>query len=81
MAITKNKFHNRCTVAVEWLDPSENMAYAKLVCIDSSCTRKKKWIQWLSLDDAILLTEDMGTAQLNDPIPLKMISAKEMGFI
>jgi hypothetical protein len=78
--ITSKQIHDQCTVSVEWLDPSENMAYAKLVCTDPNCTRKKKWIQWLSLDDAITLTEDMGIAQLNKPIPLKMISTEELGI-
>ena len=60
--ITNKKIHDNCECGVEWLDPTTNAhtAYAKMVCIDSNCKRKKKFVQWLSLDDAFTLTEDLG---------------------
>ena len=79
MAITKKKIHNLCTVGVEWLEP-DHMAYAKLVCVDSNCTHKKKFVQWLSLDDAVVLVEDLGITEINDPIPLEMVDLKELGI-
>lgn len=71
--ITKLKYHDRCSVAVEWLDPSENMHYAKLQCVDKNCKRKTKFVQWLSLDDAIMLTKKMQISQLNQPIPMRIV--------
>ena len=79
--ITNKKTHDSCSVAVEWLDPSKSMHYAKLVCVDTNCCNKKKFVQWLGLDDAIVLTEDMKILQLNDPIHMQMISLEEGGFL
>ena len=69
--ITKKKIHDPCTVAVEWLDPSSNKHYAKLICVDANCTHKKKFVQWLSNDDAIELVEDLHISQVNQPIPMQ----------
>ena len=69
--ITNKKIHDNCECGVEWLDPTTNAHYAKMVCIDSNCKRKKKFVQWLGQDDAIVLTLDMNIPQLNLPIPVK----------
>ena len=69
MAIRKTSCkHDACSVQVEWLDPTQNHHYAKLVCIDKNCKHKRKWIQWLSLDDAITLVDDFGVAQTEEPV-------------
>lgn len=80
MAITNKKIHDCCTVGVEWLDPSENMHYAKLICIDTNCTRKKKFVQWLSLDDTLELIDELNIPQTNDPIAPKMVTSEELGI-
>ena len=80
MAITKKKIHDNCTVAVEWLDPNQNINWAKLICVDTNCTRKKKFVQWLNVDDAFDLVEEFNTQQINNPIPPKMITSEELGI-
>ena len=68
MAITKKLTkHESCTLQVEWLDPTQQRHYARLVCIDPNCKHKFKWIQWLNLTDAITLVEDYGIAQTPQP--------------
>lgn len=66
--ITNKRVHDSCSVAVEWLHPSYNIHYAKLICVDPNCSRKKKHVQWLGNEDAILLTDDLGIPQINEPI-------------
>jgi len=68
MAITKKLTkHENCQMLVDWLVPTQRHS-AKLMCIDPNCKRKRKWIQWLSLDDAITLVEDYGVAQTQQPV-------------
>ena len=76
--ITKLNYHDQCSVAVEWLDPNTNMHHAKLLCTDDRCKRKSRFVQWLNLDDAFELTEQLNIPQLNKQIPVKQWSIKEL---
>ena len=46
MKITRLKHHDRCTVHVVFGRSHYHTAH--LECVDSRCTRKNKFIQWVS---------------------------------
>lgn len=50
MAITRLKNHDKCTVHIVFGRTHSHTAH--LECVDSRCTRKRKFIQWISHADA-----------------------------
>jgi hypothetical protein len=62
MAITKLKHHNKCECQIVFGRSDYHCAH--LECVDKKCTRKNKWIQWLSHATADEL-KSMGVPSVN----------------